>query len=380
MNLTELKSVTVIQLDPSPCCVNRSVASALVDRMSLDELVTSALLDFMDSDRKDAALVNVTTSDPWTTFVTLSPVNASVAVTLMEGSAMSVNLGSGIIPIVKGVIAMVTLIPAILKLVLASDAVITLQDPIVKFASEDFTEIHSLDTTSHVDRARVQEFQDLVSRTLTPVTWIQGRLIQFAAVFLDTLENGVIVVTTTTTEIQLFQVEVVRSVNVMVTPTWQQLETVTLEVENVSVACMKPKDSIVNDVALDGSAMPQSNSVPNVSVTILEPIAQGTVFAMQLLANVLATRTSLERSVMNVLLTTGTLPPEKAVKLVTVTLKEVTHSNVTCSKEFVTANLDLVDEDVTSARRITGVILVFSVSVSLLVYCFSNKFANTYLP
>lgn len=218
--------------------------------------------------------------------------------------------------------------------------------------------------TSLAGHVHVQVFLDPVSHMQTLVTWIQGLAILSVAVFLDTPEKDVIGVTTTTTEIRPFLVEVVRNVNVMETLTLLLKETATLEAESVSDVCTRRKDSTVNDVDQDGSATPRSNSVLDVFAMISEPIGKGMVFVMQPQDSVPVTPTWLERSVMNVHPITGTLLRVKDANPVTVTRKEVTPSSVTCSRVSATANLDSVEDDVMSVKPITGVTLVSSVSVS----------------
>lgn len=312
----------------------------------------------------DVVHVNVITLDPWITFVTLSLVSASAGVTRMEDSVTNANQDSGTIQTVNDVTVTDTQILVTPRLEPVLGVVTTLQDRIVKFVSEDSMEIHSLDMTSLADHVHVQVSLDPVSHMQTLVTWIQELETLSVAVFLDTLEKDVIGVTTTTTEIRPFLVEVVRNVNVTETLTLLLKETVTLEAESVSDVCMKRKDSTVNDVDQDGSATPRNNSVLDVFAMILELIGKGMVFVMQPQDSVPVTPTWLERNVMNVHPITGTLPRAKDANPVTVTRKEVTPSSVTCSKVFATANLDSVEDDVMSVKPITGATLVSSVSVS----------------
>lgn len=120
----------------------------------------------------------------------------------------------------------------------------------------------------------------------------------------------------------------------------------------------------MNDVDQAGSATLRSNNVLDVFAMISELIGKGMVFVMQLLDSVLVTLTWLERSVMNVHLTTGTLLRPKDANPVTVTRKEATLSNATSSKVSATANLDSAADDAMSAKPITGATLVSSASVS----------------
>lgn len=220
--------------------------------------------------------------------------------------------------------------------------------------------------TSPADLVHVQVSLDPVSLMQTLVTWIRGLATPSVAVSLDTVEKDVIDATTTTTEIRPFLAEVVKSVNATETLTWPLKEIVTLGAENVSDVCMKRKDSTVNDVDQAGSVTPRSNNVLDVFATISELTEKGMEFVTQFQDSVLVTRMWLERNVMNVHLITGTLLRVKDANPVTVTRKEATLSNATCSKVSATANLDSAADAAMSAKPITGATPVSSVSVSKL--------------
>lgn len=205
----------------------------LVDQMLSEGLVTDVLLGSTDSVLMDVVHVNVITSDPWTTSVTLSLASASAGATRTGDSVTNVSQDSGTIRTVRDATVTDTQTLVTLRLEPASDVETTLRDRTVKSVTEDSMAIHSSGMTSPADPVRVLVSLDPVSHMLTLVTWIQGLATPSVAVFLDTVEKDVIAVTTTTTEIRPFLVEVVKSVSVTETLTLQLKAIVTLEAESV---------------------------------------------------------------------------------------------------------------------------------------------------
>lgn len=122
--------------------MNLLVVNVLVGRTLLEGLVTDVLLGSMDSDLMDVVHVNVTTSDPWTTSVTLFLASASAEATRTGDSVTNVSQDSGTIRTVRDATVTDTQILVTLKLEPASGAEITLQDLTVKFVNEDSMGIH----------------------------------------------------------------------------------------------------------------------------------------------------------------------------------------------------------------------------------------------